>query len=1006
MAISVASQKRARGSPAEKGPPQKKHRRGTLQQDVAEIAQLEARISACAPPPGTNPLAVDLLNPASDTAQGGKDGSKGKKKKEPLHKPYAGVKLFADLPISDRTKRGLKNPKTYGPILCVAVSDPRCLVRDSRPTAGVEGQAGGRAGQVCHLAWSVLSTLTGRKVGQGVRACALEQHLSPAAKQDDAVKQVKHLRRRLHQGGSHGDAAHARTRLHRPHHLTGSGKTLAFVIPVLVLDEADRILDLGFAPALNAILANLPAGAAGRQTLLFSATQTKSVKDLARLSLRAPEYLAVHAESRAATPARLQQSVMVVPLERKLDVLWSFVKTHLQSKTLVFLSSCKQVKFVHEAFKRLRPGVPLKCLHGRMKQLSRLAVFYEFCESQHALLLATDVAARGLDFPAVDWVVQLDCPEDVQGYIHRPNKSKVQSIGPALAGLLSKDPELKYMAQRTFVTYLRSIHLQSNKEIFDVTKLPHVEFAASLGLPNLPRVRFLKKGQKKLAQEEAARKVALGQVDAADASKKQDEDEDDEEEGAEGEKGEGSDDDEELDGEGEGEDEEVGEEEAEEAREGAASASGSAGVTTGGSRRGRVGESAQGGVAEDEPPVGAAGRDESGKKKKTKMERLFGRKNADVLSSAYEKMRAHDEDEDDDEDEGPPGRRAASAAGGRADGPDAQATGSAKRVLAEEEGEGEGEDEFLRVKRKNHSLDGEIDGEETAPLVRGLSKKKLKRMKINTGGTGGNRLVFDDDGNALPPLAAMAKAEAEEDEEEEERQRQAHLSASGTASAGAAAAAAEKPSVAAKAAERYRRLQEEMRVRDREDRMLEKARLRENRMKLKLKGKARSGDLPTAAESAAVHEGEPAVVLGSAGGEYSEEEDDEEERGSGSGSGSDDGYSGAGQARGGRGGGGGEEESEIDLDSGESGGEEEETHAVAKRWPKEACGTRRLQHQRRQQQEEEEEEEAEEEGPFGARRKGREGQKGSRKEGATASVSALSVHDQEAMALKFLQAKK
>lgn len=110
-----------------------------------------------------------------------------------------------------------------------------------------------------------------------------------------------------------------------------------------MLDEADRILDMGFAGTLNSILAQLPKQ---RQTFLFSATQTRSVQDLARLSLQDPEYLAVHAESSAATPARLQQSVMIVPLEEKLDMLWSFVKTHLQSKTLVFLSSCKQVSCI------------------------------------------------------------------------------------------------------------------------------------------------------------------------------------------------------------------------------------------------------------------------------------------------------------------------------------------------------------------------------------------------------------------------------------------------------------------------------------------------------------------------------------------------------------------------------------------------------------------------------------------------------------------------------------
>lgn len=111
-------------------------------------------------------------------------------------------------------------------------------------------------------------------------------------------------------------------------------------IQVLVLDEADRILDSGFKKELNAIISQLPKR---RQTLLFSATQTKSIQDLARLSLKDPEYLSVHEESVTSTPTLLKQIVMIVPLEQKLDMLWSFIKTHLQSKTLVFLSSCKQV---------------------------------------------------------------------------------------------------------------------------------------------------------------------------------------------------------------------------------------------------------------------------------------------------------------------------------------------------------------------------------------------------------------------------------------------------------------------------------------------------------------------------------------------------------------------------------------------------------------------------------------------------------------------------------------
>lgn len=108
----------------------------------------------------------------------------------------------------------------------------------------------------------------------------------------------------------------------------------------VVLDEADRILDLGFQKTVNAILEHIPCE---RQTLLFSATQTKSVRDLARLSLKNPEYVAVHEKADTSTPDSLQQNYLVCELHEKLDVLYSFLKTHLQSKILVFLSSCKQV---------------------------------------------------------------------------------------------------------------------------------------------------------------------------------------------------------------------------------------------------------------------------------------------------------------------------------------------------------------------------------------------------------------------------------------------------------------------------------------------------------------------------------------------------------------------------------------------------------------------------------------------------------------------------------------
>lgn len=129
-------------------------------------------------------------------------------------------------------------------------------------------------------------------------------------------------------------------------------------LQMLVLDEADRILDMGFADTMNAIIENLPKK---RQTLLFSATQTKSVKDLARLSLKDPEYVWVHEKAKYSTPATLEQNYIICELHQKISVLFSFLRSHLTKKSIVFFSSCKEVQYLYRVFCRLRPGDLYPC---------------------------------------------------------------------------------------------------------------------------------------------------------------------------------------------------------------------------------------------------------------------------------------------------------------------------------------------------------------------------------------------------------------------------------------------------------------------------------------------------------------------------------------------------------------------------------------------------------------------------------------------------------------------
>lgn len=320
-------------------------------------------------------------------------------------------------------------------------------------------------------------------------------------------------------------------------------------LQMLVMDEADRIMDMGFQKTVDAIVGHLPQE---RQTLLFSATQTKKVSHLARLSLKDPEYVAVHEAASSATPATLQQHYVVIPLPQKLDVLWSFIRSNLKSKTIVFMSSGKQVRFVYESFRHMQPGIPLMHLHGRQKQGGRLDITTKFSQAKHAVLFSTDIAARGLDFPAVDWVIQLDCPEDADTYIHRVGRTaryerdgravlfldpseekgmlqrleqkkvqverinikanKQQSVKNQLQNMCFKDPELKYLGQKAFISYVKSVYVQKDKDIFDVKALKLEELAHSMGLPGAPRIKFIK-GEDTKERKNAPRASAYASSD-------------------------------------------------------------------------------------------------------------------------------------------------------------------------------------------------------------------------------------------------------------------------------------------------------------------------------------------------------------------------------------------------------------------------------------------------------------------------------------------------------------
>lgn len=165
-------------------------------------------------------------------------------------------------------------------------------------------------------------------------------------------------------------------------------------LKTLVIDEADRILEVGFEDEMRQIVKILPTEE--RQTMLFSATQTTKVEDLARISLRpGPLYINVDHRKEHSTVEGLEQGYVICEADKRFLLLFSFLKRNLKKKIIVFFSSCNCVKYHAELLNYI--DLPVLELHGKQKQQKRTNTFFEFCNAKQGTLICTDVAARGLD---------------------------------------------------------------------------------------------------------------------------------------------------------------------------------------------------------------------------------------------------------------------------------------------------------------------------------------------------------------------------------------------------------------------------------------------------------------------------------------------------------------------------------------------------------------------------------------------------------------------------------
>ncbi|KIM28976.1 hypothetical protein M408DRAFT_16014 [Serendipita vermifera MAFF 305830] len=330
-------------------------------------------------------------------------------------------------------------------------------------------------------------------------------------------------------------------------------------LEVLVFDEADRLLDLGFTGTITRILNHLPKQ---RRTGLFSATMTDGLSELVRMGLRNPVRVVVKVEAKRAkgtkrkaedviedrrTPASLQNYYIQCRAEEKTIQLVRILEHELaraSSKFIIYFATCATVDYFYRIFSRLSAlkSFEISSLHGHLPPEKRAQTLANFAAhpstvNNPAILLCTDVAARGLDLPDVDVVVQYDCPVDTKTFSHRAGRTarmgregrawvilvgneidyvdllQVRQIpvkedasfpnAPAqeeeLAGLLEEmrkvnlqDRDLYDKGVKAFVSFTKAYSKHEASYVFRIKNLDLVGTAKSYGLLRLPRMPELK----------------------------------------------------------------------------------------------------------------------------------------------------------------------------------------------------------------------------------------------------------------------------------------------------------------------------------------------------------------------------------------------------------------------------------------------------------------------------------------------------------------------------------
>ncbi|KAJ3269759.1 hypothetical protein HDV01_001060 [Terramyces sp. JEL0728] len=319
-------------------------------------------------------------------------------------------------------------------------------------------------------------------------------------------------------------------------------------VEVLVMDEADRLLDMGFEVQLTSIIRKIPKQ---RRTGLFSATMTEALTKLVKAGLRNPVKVQVKVQSNDGemiseqkVPSTLEMFYLIAKPEEKTARLISILKNHKEKKFIIYFATGALVDFYYKILKNIEEvrDMSFHSLHGKMVTKKRELTFQKYSQGgPGSVLICTDIAARGLDLPDIDFVIQYDAPQDPKAFAHRCGRTARIGRGGQAVIMLNEnestyvefldirklstkeypdeggvstsaillqikdmvvgDRDIYDKSIKAFVSFVRAYKEHQASYIFQIKELDLGAVAKSMGIPRLPKMPELKQLQIGFEQE-------------------------------------------------------------------------------------------------------------------------------------------------------------------------------------------------------------------------------------------------------------------------------------------------------------------------------------------------------------------------------------------------------------------------------------------------------------------------------------------------------------------------